>query len=95
MPTSKPTARHYRLACRRCQRAWDATYQMVAYHHLKGGRELLLLHGVAPTPAWAGLTCPHCGGQRITILPAPVIRPPRRQPSPITDAGLRWPRQEG
>jgi hypothetical protein len=95
MPTSQQTPRRYHVACRRCQRSWDALYEVVTYHDLNGVRERLFLQPVAATPPSAGLGCPRCGGVRLTIVPARAIRPPRPQPPPAADADLRGRRQEG
>jgi hypothetical protein len=75
MPSKRRMSRHYRLTCRRCRRTWDAAYEVVAYHDLDGDRELFFLHGVPAAPPWSGIACPHCGGLRVSIVPAPAIGP--------------------
>jgi hypothetical protein len=69
MASKQQTSRHYHLTCRRCQRTWTATYEVVTYHDLDADQELFFLHGVPVAPPWAGIACPHCGGLRVTILP--------------------------
>jgi hypothetical protein len=57
------------MICRRCERAWTATYEVIAYHDLDGDRELYKLHGAPAAPPWSGVSCPYCGGQRVKVLP--------------------------
>ncbi|HZC99126.1 MAG TPA: hypothetical protein VFA46_02710 [Actinomycetes bacterium] len=72
--TTERTIRHCRLACRRCQRTWQRTYEVIAYHDAAGDHELFYRNGVAVPPPWARPTCPYCGGLRVALLPtgAPI-----------------------
>jgi hypothetical protein len=68
-PTNQRTTRNYRLACRRCQRTWQTTYEVAAYHDDAGDHEVFYRNGLVVPPPWAQPRCPHCGGLRVALLP--------------------------
>jgi hypothetical protein len=75
MSSSERARRRYHLACRRCQRTWGATYEVIAYHDLDADQELFFLHGAPVAPPWSGIACPHCGGLGVTIVPVSAPAP--------------------
>ena len=68
--TSQRIIRNCNLMCRRCQRSWRATYEVVVYHDADGDHELFYRNGAAVSPPWARPACPYCGGLRVALLPA-------------------------
>ena len=67
--TTQRTIRDCRLTCRRCQRTWQTTYEVVAYHDEAGDHEMFYRNGVVVPPPWAQPRCPFCGGLRVALLP--------------------------
>lgn len=60
----------YLMACRRCERTWRATYQVLSFHDDAGDHRLYYREGI-PVMAPESTRCPYCGGQRVTLLPHP------------------------
>jgi hypothetical protein len=60
----------YLMACRRCDRTWQVTYQVRSFHDDAGDHRLYYRQGIPVTAPWSA-RCPYCGGQRVTLLPHP------------------------
>jgi hypothetical protein len=69
MTIDRLVTRRYRLTCRRCQRTWEASYQVGVLHDDAGDHEVYYRDG-APATAPGSTRCPHCGGLRVAILPS-------------------------
>jgi hypothetical protein len=73
--TVERKVRHYDLLCKRCQRVWHTTYELVAYHDADGDHECFYRYGAPVSPPWARPACPSCGGLRVALLPGSASVP--------------------
>jgi hypothetical protein len=70
MPTERTTIQQRWLYCRRCDRTWQATYQVRTFHDDAGDHQLFYRNGAPAAAPWTA-PCPFCGGLRVTIVPGP------------------------
>src|SRR6266545_2948243 len=61
MATAERARRPYTITCRRCERSWEVTYEVITLHGLDGDLELLFLKGAPAVPPWPQVTCSACG----------------------------------
>jgi hypothetical protein len=71
MHDQEPLTRQNRMLCLRCDRAWEATYEIRTLHDDAGDHQLFYRHGT-PTMGPQATRCPYCGGLRVRIVPHPM-----------------------